>query len=201
MSAIHVPESRPNIVIAGGGEPTLQVFDWTTGALLRRVDILPTTLDYRRVRPSPRKIKNKKRAEALAAAAKNGPAASDDPRDPGFCVAPPGMMFPTGLNICIERIDSVVVDGKTVVVFFAEGCTAIHAFVLPEGRGEIAVHSFPVSHPVLGFARMPGSESQLVLALDATYGKKEPEDGLAQQMFAAVDIAADGQVSLCEECS
>jgi tRNA (guanine-N(7)-)-methyltransferase subunit TRM82 len=182
-------------VVAGGGEPTLQVFDWTTGALLRRVDIFPTVLDYRRVRPSPRKIKNKKRAEALAAAAKNGPPASDDPKEPGFCVAPPGMMFPTGLNICLERIDSVVVDGKTVVVFFAEGCTAIHAFVLPEGHGEITVHSFPVSHPVLGFSRVPGSTNQLVLALDATYGKTEAEEGLAQQMFTTVEIAADGQMS------
>ncbi len=192
-----MPESRPNVVVAGGGEPTLQVFDWTTGALLRRVDIFPTVLDYRRVRPSPRKIKNKKRAEALAAAAKNGPAASDDPKEPGFCVAPAGMMFPTGLNICLERIDSVVVDGKTVVVFFAEGCTAIHAFVLPEGHGEITVHSFPVSHPVLGFSRVPGSTNQLVLALDATHGKTEAEEGLAPQMFATVEIAADGQVSVC----
>ncbi|GMK57345.1 hypothetical protein CspeluHIS016_0401790 [Cutaneotrichosporon spelunceum] len=195
VSAIHVPESQPNVVIAGGGEPTLQVFDWTTGALLRRVDIFPAALDYRRVRPSPRKIKNKKRAEALAAAAKNGPAASDDPRDPGFCVATTGMMFPTGPNICIEKIDTVVVGGKTVVVFFAEGCTAVHTFVLPESEGEVTVHSFPVSHPVLSFARVPGSTSQLVLTLDATYGKKEAEEGLPAQMFTTVEIAADGQMS------
>ncbi|BEI94022.1 uncharacterized protein CcaverHIS019_0604810 [Cutaneotrichosporon cavernicola] len=194
VSAIHVPESEPNIVVAGGGEPTLQIFDWTAGALLRRVEIFPAALDYRRVRPSPRKIKNKKRAEAVAAAAKNGPAPSDDPRDPGFCVAGAGMMFPTGPNICIEKIDSVVVDGKTVIVFFAEGCTAVHAFVLPEGDGEVTVHSFPVSHPVLGFSRVPGSTNQLVLTVDATYGKKEAEEGLANQMFAIIEIDADGQM-------
>lgn len=198
VSAIHVPESRSNVVVSGGGESTLQVFDWTTGALLRRIEIFPAVLNYRRVRTAARKIKNKKRAEAAALAAASGPAASDDPTSEGFCVPPPGMQYPVGLNVCIERIDSVVVDGKTVVVFFSEGCTAVHALVLPEGDEEVAVHSFPTSHPVLGFSRVPGSTSQLVVALDPTYGVKKDstvEEGLSQKMFTVVDVAADGKVS------
>lgn len=198
VSAIHVPESRPNILVSGGGEPTLQLFDWTTGALLRRIDIFPAVLDYRRVRTSARKIKSKKRAEAAAAAAKAGPPASDDPRSEGFCVAPPGMQFPVGPNVCIERIDSVVVDGQTVIVFFSEGCTALHALSLPEGEGEVEVHSFPTAYPVLGFTRVPGSVCQLVVALDATYGVKKDaasvDEGLEKQMFAVVDVAANGKV-------
>lgn len=188
--------------MSGGGEPTLQVFDWTTGALLRRIDIFPTVLDYRRVRTSARKIKSKKRAEFAAAAAAAGPPASDDPKAEGFCVAPPGMQYPVGLNVCIEVISSVVVGGQTVIIFFSEGCTAIHSFVLPENmedEGEVKVHSFPTSHPVLGFSRVPGSDSSVVVALDATYGvKKDAEnvdDGLAKGMFVIVDIAADGSLA------
>ncbi|KIO34112.1 hypothetical protein M407DRAFT_17024 [Tulasnella calospora MUT 4182] len=39
ISALHIPQSSPNTLISGGGDPELFVWDWTNGALLQKVSV------------------------------------------------------------------------------------------------------------------------------------------------------------------
>ncbi|TXT15605.1 hypothetical protein VHUM_00108 [Vanrija humicola] len=197
VSAIHVPAGHPNLLVSGGGEPTLQVWDWTTGKLLTRVDILSAVLPARRYRPPTRRAKTKRNAPPKAAS--SGPAPSDDPTNEGWYVAPEGAMYPVGNGVVVDRITSVVVDGVTVVVFYIEGGAALHSFVLPtDAESSPEVSSVAFAHPVLGVTPMPGSPASLLVALDSTFGVKKGDAELDQaragESFAVVTAAADGKV-------
>lgn len=39
VSALHVPKSHPHILISGGGDPELYVWDWTKGELLQKIRV------------------------------------------------------------------------------------------------------------------------------------------------------------------
>ncbi|KAL1413578.1 tRNA (guanine-N(7)-)-methyltransferase non-catalytic subunit trm82 [Vanrija albida] len=199
VSAIHVPASHPNILVSGGGEPTLQVWDWKTGQLLSRVDILAAVLPARRYRPATRRAKTKRNQPPKPAAP--GPAPSDDPTSDGWYVAPEGSMYPVGNGVVVDRITSVVVDGVTVVVFNIEGGAALHSFVLPTEASDASpdVSSVAFAHPVLGLTPAPGVDASLLVALDSTFGVKKSDTELDQaragQSFAVVTATADGKLS------
>lgn len=199
VSAIHVPAGHPNLLVSGGGEPTLQIWDWAAGKLLSRVDVLASVLPARRYRPATRRVKTKRNQPPKAAAA--GPAPSDDPTNEGWYVAPEGSMYPVGNGVVVDRITSVVVDGVTVVVFNIEGGAALHSFVLPTEASDASpeVASVAFAHPVLGLTPVPGNPSSLLVALDSTFGVKkgdaELDQARAAQSFAVVSAAADGKVS------
>lgn len=164
----------------------MQVFDWTSGELLRRVEVVSSILPNRCVRAAARKRsrKNKKGDETPRTP-------SDDPASEDWYVAPEGHVLPAGQGVVISKIDSVAVDGKTVVVFFAEGCTAVHSFVLDEEKPEVKTLQLP--HPVLGFAQRPGKSSQLVVTMDPARAPYAAIDANSAA-FALVDVAADAQL-------
>ncbi|WOO77299.1 tRNA (guanine-N(7)-)-methyltransferase non-catalytic subunit TRM82 [Vanrija pseudolonga] len=199
VSAIHVPAGHPTLLVSGGGEPTLQIWDWAAGKLLSRVDVLASVLPARRYRPATRRVKTKRNQPPKAAPA--GPAPSDDPTNEGWYVAPEGSMYPVGNGVVVDRITSVVVDGVTVVVFNVEGGAALHSFVLPTEASAASpeVSSVTFAHPVLGLTPVPGTPSSLLVALDSTFGVQKGDAELDQaragQSFAVVAAAADGKLS------
>lgn len=135
----------------------------------------------------PRRSKSKrKRAGAVADIEP-----SDDPKSEGFYVPKEGMMLPTGQGVCVEKIDSIVVNGQTVVLFFSEGCTALHAFNLSEKK----VHTAAFDLPVLGFAAHNG---QIIVLLDSAYGvpkNGEFDDSRASKSIAVLDVSEDGAMT------
>jgi tRNA (guanine-N(7)-)-methyltransferase subunit TRM82 len=195
-----MPASHGNMLVSAGGEPTLQVWDWEAGKLVSRIEIFPAVLPYRRVRPSARRLRSKRKA------APSEIAPSDDPTNEGFYIAADGSMYPTGQGVCVEKIDSVVVDGKTVVLFFSEGCTAVHSFVLPISADEKpTVNSQSFNYPVLGLAAVPGSAGQVVVTLDASYdikkGDTEVDAARATGAVAVIEVSADASVSHTPTCT
>lgn len=192
---MHIPPSRPNILVSGGGEATLQIFDWTTGELLRRVEIVSHVLPHRCVRAPPRKMKKSRKQHAAAVesdVSEPTRTPSDDPASEDWYLAPEGYQLPSGEGVVIEKIDSVEVDGKTVIVLFAEGGTALHSFVLDDETA--VVNTQPMSHPILGFAQRPGSASQLVVALDTVH-RAGSDASEASSAFAVVNIGPDAALS------
>ncbi len=114
VSTLHIPLSRPNILLSAGGEPVIRIWDWTTGGQVGSVDIWSDVLPHRRVRSSMRKIKNPKKRVKLdpnEAVGKGGT----------FYEAPEGWILPSGQGVLIKKMESVEVDGQVVVLFYSEG--------------------------------------------------------------------------------
>lgn len=186
VSAIHIPTSHPSTLISGGGEPTLQIFDWTTGSLQRRVDILSAVSPYRAVRPPTRKIKGKRKAAGTDASF----TPSDDPREAGWYTAPEGHMYPIGQGLAIGQIGSIVVGDNTVVLFYSRGARALHAFKLDSDE----IRTLAFGHPVTGFAVFGG---KVLVTLDTTTQPPSPvDDGAASGPVALVDVSPDAELAV-----
>lgn len=112
VSALHVPESRPELLISGGGENSLRIWDWQAGRQVGSVGIWEAVLPHRKARSTMRRNKKAKKVKV-----EDGDAQPGD----GFYDAPEGWLLPSGQGVCIKKIRSTVVDGKTVVLFFSEG--------------------------------------------------------------------------------
>lgn len=192
VSSIHIPESRPNVVVSGGGEPTLQVFDWTTGALLNRIDILSAVQRHRSVRPPARRIKGNRKAAGTSSL----PPPSDDPTNAGFFTPPEGHMYPVGQGICIAQIGSLKVGDATVVLFYSRGASALHSFTLAEDGSASEISTLPLPHPALGFAQVPGSESKVVVTLDNLQRTRNAEGSSASENpIVVAAVGSDAKVS------
>ena len=119
VSAIHIPISRPDILISGGGENILRVWNWKTGIQIGNVPICAAVFPHRRVRSSMRRIKKTGKRVKLD---ENAAAES---ADAGFYGAPEGWTLPSGQGVCIQKIQSITVGGDTIVVFYSQGSADI----------------------------------------------------------------------------
>ncbi|KAI0918072.1 hypothetical protein AcV5_002850 [Taiwanofungus camphoratus] len=50
ISAIHIPDFAPSILVSGGGDPMLKVWDWMSGALLSEIPVYESVKSYIKVR-------------------------------------------------------------------------------------------------------------------------------------------------------
>ncbi|KAK4689632.1 tRNA (guanine-N(7)-)-methyltransferase subunit TRM82, partial [Tremellales sp. Uapishka_1] len=170
ISSIHIPTSQPTRLLSAGGSPALNIWDWTTGALLSSIDVYPSVLPHRRVRADLRKSKmgrKKLKGTADLVAPKD---LQEDPTKEDWYSAPENWLLPSGQGVNIKKIESLIVQGKEIVIFFSEGCSAIHSFALPsdaETTPEIETLALP--YPILDFTLVPGS-SQILLSLDTAWG-------------------------------
>lgn len=135
VSALHISELRPEVLISGGGEGVLRIWDWTTGRGLGMVDISEEVLPHRRVRCSYRRARPGRKGQGKKTGKGEGKSQAEDPRngagemdlrvcdgsDPAFYEAPEGWKLPAGDGICIKKIDSIRIGDQTVIVFFSEG--------------------------------------------------------------------------------
>lgn len=148
MSSLHIPESHPNILLSGGGEPNLNIWDWTTGEQLAQVEVATAVLPHRRVKAEPRRIKRQKRLgkEPASRAVDTSAAVLGESLDVGkgdkgslngsdhvdsngraeegteeWYTAPEGWMLPSGQGLCIKSINSLRIGDRTIVLFFSLG--------------------------------------------------------------------------------
>lgn len=108
VSSIHIPQGdRPELLVSGGGEGILRIWDWQAGKQLGTVSIEDAVLPHRAARSTLRKDKRRNK----------GPKRDQDP----FYTVQDGWMLPSGQGICIKNISSVRIGNSTVVLFFSEG--------------------------------------------------------------------------------
>ena len=91
----------------------MRIWDWTTGDQVGSVDIWPAVLPHRRVRSSLRRQKQTRKKLKLVL--------TDALPAEDFYEAPEGYMLPSGQGVCVKKIESLELDGKTIVLFYSEG--------------------------------------------------------------------------------
>jgi tRNA (guanine-N(7)-)-methyltransferase subunit TRM82 len=116
VSAVHIPVSKPELLLSAGGERWLRIWDWAKGTVTGRVDIMEAILPHRRVRSAMRRLKRAPKRARVDEGTGVGETAESS-----FYEAPEGWLLPSGQGVCIKKIDSVQVGAQTVVLFFSEG--------------------------------------------------------------------------------
>lgn len=56
VSAIHIPTFSPSILVSGGGDPELKVWDWLSGKLLNDIPVMEVVEPYIKVKPPKSKV-------------------------------------------------------------------------------------------------------------------------------------------------
>lgn len=107
VSSIHIPIDHPDLLISGGGEGILRLWDWKQGKQVGSVDVAEAILPHRAARSTLRKDKRKTKSTRKG--------------DDAFYSVPEGWMLPSGQGICIKRVSSWRIGGNVVVTFFSEG--------------------------------------------------------------------------------
>jgi len=140
VSSLCIPESNPDLLLSGGGDPNILVHNWQTGHLLRQIPILPELSPCRTVRTVMRRGGKRVRQALMAEEEKliaEGKADEvermrkevEDALEGGKGVKMKGLtdeewrtptrgwVLPEGDGICVARMEMV---GQNIV-FFSEG--------------------------------------------------------------------------------
>jgi tRNA (guanine-N(7)-)-methyltransferase subunit TRM82 len=117
VSSIHIPYGSPELLVSGGGEGVLRIWNWKQGKQVGSIDIGESVLPYRTARSSLRKDKRKR--------GKKQPEIETEVVDPeeekDFYRVPKGWMLPSGQGILIRSITSLRIADSIIVLFYSEG--------------------------------------------------------------------------------
>ncbi|KAF7309971.1 tRNA (guanine-N(7)-)-methyltransferase non-catalytic subunit TRM82 [Mycena indigotica] len=167
VSAIHIPCFAPDVLISGGGDPVLKVWDWLGGRFERDIPISDAVEPYIRVKPArktPRRFgdqwdgrddgkKGKKRRKGKGKS-KGGADANEQP-EPLSVIAAEEV---EGLSVetqpdedqKILAISCIKSRGRDVL-FSAYGATALFSFTFPESNSAPHICALELEKPVLDF--------------------------------------------------
>lgn len=172
---------QPTVLLSAGGDDHVFIWDLEAATasdeeasaataaparpssdfLLAKVEIAPTVKPHRRVRAPMRRLPpGRHQAAPAAGASPEGEPANATEAD-AFDIPAPNHVLPLGQGICVTKIEVVcspTPDGKRMVVFLSQGCSALFAFDLDEAiEGRASVRVFPTAAPVLDFVLLPSS--------------------------------------------
>ncbi|CCO30832.1 tRNA (guanine-N(7)-)-methyltransferase subunit TRM82 AltName: Full=Transfer RNA methyltransferase 82 [Rhizoctonia solani AG-1 IB] len=142
VSALEIPLCAPSILISGGGDPELYVWEYKVGKNIARIPVW----DY--VRPFI-KVKNGRRRPEKPQGKKNKKKAVEEG------VAEDVEMIPESGEevLVVSKISTVQLGEENVVVFSAVGSSALFYFTWPSSLdfGAVQVGHFDLTNPVTDF--------------------------------------------------
>ncbi|KAF7308310.1 tRNA (guanine-N(7)-)-methyltransferase non-catalytic subunit TRM82 [Mycena chlorophos] len=168
VSALHVPDSSPDLLISGGGDPVLKVWDWLSGRLKRDIAIREVVVPYIKVKPAKRtpwrlgtdgaegsgsKGKGRKKGKKGKGKGKQQEEEEHPESTPAEEVeeSAPVAEQPSEDETPVLAISQIKSWG-THVVFSAFGATALFSFALPKlDSTPPDIHIVEFGQPVLGF--------------------------------------------------
>nr|GAT46439.1 WD40 repeat-like protein [Mycena chlorophos] len=167
VSALHIPDFSPDLLISGGGDPVLKVWDWLSGRLKRDIAIREAVEPYIKVKPAKRtpwrlgndgaegsgsKGKRKKKGKRG-----KGKGKQQDDEHPDSTLpqeveeSAPVAEQPWEDEAPVLAISQIKSRGRHIVCS-AFGATALFSFTLPElDSTPPHIHTVDFGQPVLGF--------------------------------------------------
>ncbi|CAE6415065.1 unnamed protein product [Rhizoctonia solani] len=142
VSALEIPLCAPSILISGGGDPELYVWEYKTGKNVARIPVWDRIQPFLKVKggrlEKPQGKKKKKKA-----------AAKEKVEEDVEMAAELGEEF-----LVVAKIKQVRFGGEDVVVFSAVGCSALFYFKWPVSLdfSGVEVCSLDLIHPVTDYA-------------------------------------------------
>jgi tRNA (guanine-N(7)-)-methyltransferase subunit TRM82 len=122
ISSMHIPEGHPELLISGGGEGVLRIWNWKLGKQVGSIDIQGDVLLYRKARSTLRKDKRKGKSGKKGPEAEGTEAsAEEEGKVKDFYDVPAGWMLPSGMGVLIKEITSLRIADSLVVLFYSEG--------------------------------------------------------------------------------
>ncbi|KAF8840818.1 hypothetical protein BDN67DRAFT_967996 [Paxillus ammoniavirescens] len=181
VSAIHLPIFAPAILISGGGDLDLKVWDWMTGRLKRNIGVFTAVEPFIRVKAQTRKHGSQDDGDKGEGATKGkgrrknkgkGKRHTTSSQEPeNSSVQPAGDLTRTSgateTVFVVHRIGSFVSRSENHVVFSAVGATAIFEFLLAENDDQPEIRHFDFGNPVIDFTLF--GDGTIWALLDADY--------------------------------
>lgn len=150
VSALHIPPSHPSILVSGGGDPHIFLWDWMTGKQKHAIPILDAVTPYLRVKVNPSSRRKWGRDEedggggisAQPGKKKKGGTIDEEDIEPENDGNEMAVDEPELTVLAINKIESVNVGDRTTIVFTATGYASVYfpSPQLPTNNYEEAQH-------------------------------------------------------------
>ncbi|KAJ7091519.1 WD40 repeat-like protein [Mycena belliarum] len=196
VSALHLPPFAPALLVSGGGDPTLKVWDWIRGACVREVSVQPAVAPFIKVMPPERtprrfeddggadgeersegpkkrkrgrKQKMKERQRKAAADAEGSEPAEPEADADAVEAADASEIAEPEPVFALRRIESLPSDAGGHLIFSAVGATALFACRFPTASSdtEIEIDALDLGAPVLDFSI--ATDERIWVCLDAQW--------------------------------
>ncbi|KAK1218334.1 tRNA (guanine-N(7)-)-methyltransferase non-catalytic subunit trm82 [Marasmius sp. AFHP31] len=179
VSCLHIPKSQPSVLVSGGGDPEIKVWDWHSGQLKHNIPVFDHVKEYIQVKAQPY-VRKRGRGKNVAG--------EDDPMNgekeateevetaPAHSETGTPTVEESSLQeetiFVVNKIETVEREGKLTIVFSIVGYdfppTECHFFDLPRLASATAlfatpfpdssdssnpptIHTLDFGHPVLDF--------------------------------------------------
>jgi tRNA (guanine-N(7)-)-methyltransferase subunit TRM82 len=119
VSSIHIPHGHPELLLSGGGEGVLRLWNWKEGKQIGSIEVGDAILPHRSARSTLRKDKRKTKGKKAKGSEVEVEVAKEEEKD--FYNVPEGWMLPSGQGILIRQITSLRIGESTVILFYSEG--------------------------------------------------------------------------------
>ncbi|KAJ3863805.1 WD40 repeat-like protein [Lentinula novae-zelandiae] len=179
VSAIHFPSDQPDILISGGGDAELKLWDWLSGKHKADISILDSVKPYIKVKMRPYKRTTfAKSAEKQKDQSREGTESRDS-------VPPDGEEQTV---VAVQKISTL----SNYILFTVTGGTALFAVACPIGvpSSPSLVHAVDFGKPVLDFTVAFDQQIWVNLDFNWSENRDHSQDG---SPIRVVRLAVDGQ--------
>ncbi|KIK61656.1 hypothetical protein GYMLUDRAFT_224619 [Collybiopsis luxurians FD-317 M1] len=181
VSAICIPPAHPDILISGGGDAELKIWDWLSGKHKFDIPISEAVIPFVKV-----KVKPYKRGQVEERSVQ----AEEDKEDDGEGQDPLPSENENQAVLAVQQISTL----SEFVLFSITGGTALFTVALPDKSSELSpsIHALDFGKPVLGFTVDP--DCQVWVSVDLNWYENEDID-LGGKAVRLVKLSSDGQLA------